>query len=76
LFQFIRGDPTALQLRAGFVGPDVELQPLLGPDVDLYNPAFDVTPAELVTAIITERGVVKPPYGPGLRRAVGGVEIT
>jgi methylthioribose-1-phosphate isomerase len=27
------------------------------------NPAFDVTPAELVTAIITERGVLEPPYG-------------
>ena len=31
-------------------------------DVDFYNPAFDVTPAELVTAIITERGVARPPY--------------
>ena len=31
-------------------------------DVDIYNPAFDVTPAELVTAIITEKGVAKPPY--------------
>src|SRR3954451_788144 len=30
-------------------------------DVALYNPAFDVTPAELVTAIVTEKGVVKPP---------------
>jgi len=40
------------------------------PDVDVYNPAFDVTPADLVTAIITERGVVTPPYGPGLRRVV------
>ena len=30
--------------------------------VTVYNPAFDVTPAELVTAIITERGVVRPPY--------------
>lgn len=27
---------------------------------DYYNPAFDVTPAELITAIITERGAVKP----------------
>lgn len=26
------------------------------------NPAFDVTPGELITAIITERGVIKPPY--------------
>jgi methylthioribose-1-phosphate isomerase len=29
-------------------------------DVAVRNPAFDVTPAELVTAIITERGVFKP----------------
>jgi len=29
-------------------------------DVAVYNPAFDVTPAELITAIITERGVFKP----------------
>ena len=28
----------------------------------VYNPAFDVTPAELISAIITERGVFKPPY--------------
>lgn len=27
-----------------------------------HNPAFDVTPAELTTAIVTERGVVRPPY--------------
>jgi len=30
--------------------------------VSVYNPAFDVTPARLVTAIITEAGVIKPPY--------------
>jgi methylthioribose-1-phosphate isomerase len=28
----------------------------------VFNPAFDVTPASLITAIITERGVFKPPY--------------
>jgi methylthioribose-1-phosphate isomerase len=27
-----------------------------------FNPAFDVTPAELITAIFTERGVLEPPY--------------
>jgi methylthioribose-1-phosphate isomerase len=31
-------------------------------DVAAYNPAFDVTPAELVSAIITDRGVLRPPY--------------
>ncbi len=30
-------------------------------DTRVYNPAFDVTPAELVTAIITERGIVRSP---------------
>ena len=30
--------------------------------IDTYNPAFDVTPAELVTAIITDRGVFRAPY--------------
>lgn len=36
-------------------------------DVDVFNPAFDVTPAELVTAIITERGVVTHPTTDSLR---------
>ncbi len=30
--------------------------------INVYNPAFDVTPHDLVTAIITERGIVHPPY--------------
>ncbi|MGH7932610.1 MAG: S-methyl-5-thioribose-1-phosphate isomerase [Candidatus Binataceae bacterium] len=34
--------------------------------VAVFNPAFDVTPAELVTAIITERGVAYPPYDKSL----------
>ena len=41
-------------------------------DVDIYNPAFDVTPAELVTAIITEKGVVRPPYLKNLVKTVRG----
>ena len=30
--------------------------------VKVYNPAFDVTPARLITAIITEKGIARPPY--------------
>ena len=33
---------------------------------NVYNPAFDVTPAEYVTAFITERGIVYPPFADGL----------
>jgi len=31
------------------------------------NPAFDITPYHLITAIITERGIIREPYGEGLR---------
>jgi methylthioribose-1-phosphate isomerase len=34
----------------------------IAPDVDVANPAFDVTPARLIAAIITERGIARAPY--------------
>jgi methylthioribose-1-phosphate isomerase len=34
--------------------------------VAVANPAFDVTPAELITAIVTERGIARPPFGKSL----------
>lgn len=40
----------------------------IAPDVTVANPAFDVTPARLITAIITERGVARAPYTEALRR--------
>lgn len=40
----------------------------LGPDgVKVHNPAFDVTPHELITAIITDKGVARAPYVDSLR---------
>jgi methylthioribose-1-phosphate isomerase len=32
----------------------------------VYNPAFDVTPADLITAVVTEYGILGPPYGESL----------
>jgi methylthioribose-1-phosphate isomerase len=40
--------------------------------VAVTNPAFDVTPAELVTGIVTERGVVSPVTAEGVRRTLEG----
>ncbi|MFN8557060.1 MAG: S-methyl-5-thioribose-1-phosphate isomerase [Dehalococcoidia bacterium] len=39
--------------------------------IAVLNPAFDVTPARYVAAIITERGVARPPYEPALRALAG-----
>lgn len=46
--------------------------PIAPENVLVANPAFDVTPARLVTAIITERGVFRPPYAESLARAMEG----
>ena len=39
----------------------------IAPPVDVAHPAFDVTPARFISAIITERGVARPPYRESLR---------
>ena len=45
----------------------------LAPDgAGIRNPAFDVTPSQYVSAIITERGVCRPPYADSLREVVAG----
>jgi methylthioribose-1-phosphate isomerase len=36
--------------------------------VKAWNPAFDVTPADLISAIVTERGIIRAPYADNLRR--------
>jgi methylthioribose-1-phosphate isomerase len=56
------GDLIPIEERAG--------SEIAGPIAGLsaYNPAFDVTPAELVTAIITDRGIVHPPLALGLEQ--------
>jgi methylthioribose-1-phosphate isomerase len=55
--------------------PDEVLAPfgerLAPPGVSALNPAFDVTPAEFVSALILEKGVVRPPFEPALRALYG-----
>jgi len=38
------------------------------PDIEVRNPAFDVTPAEYITAVITEKGIAHPPYNQSLMK--------
>ena len=44
---------------------------LLAPKgIKIFNPAFDVTPPELITGIITEKGILKPPYRESIGKAI------
>jgi len=40
--------------------------------VTVRNPAFDITPAELISGLITERGILRPPFGPAIARLFAG----
>jgi methylthioribose-1-phosphate isomerase len=44
---------------------DISIAP---PGINAANPAFDVTPHQYISAIITERGIVSPPFTEGLRQ--------
>ena len=48
---------------------------LLPEEAGYWNPAFDVTPATLITAIICEKGVLSPPCGKTVRNMLAGVDM-
>lgn len=53
------------------LGIQFQGEPVTPKGAKARNPAFDVTPNRLVTAIVTENGVVYPPFEENLKRAVG-----
>lgn len=42
------------------------------PGAKAVNPAFDVTPHHLISGIITDKGIIRPPYVKNIRRIIGG----
>jgi methylthioribose-1-phosphate isomerase len=68
------GDAIPIEERHGDEVRTVFGAPIGPRDVSYLNPAFDVTPAELVTAIITENGIARAPYDISLRQLVGPVD--
>lgn len=43
-------------------------EPMAPADVFFYNPAFDVTDHKYITAVVTEKGIARPPYSESLRK--------
>jgi len=60
------GDVIPIEERAAEEITMVGRERVAPPDAGVYNPAFDITPAEYVSAFITEKGIVRPPYGRAL----------
>ena len=49
-------------------------EPMTLPEVKCYNPAFDVTDHELLTAIVTDRRIVYPPFDVNLKKLMVAAE--
>ena len=47
-------------------------KPIAAKGVKVFNPAFDVTPHKLISAIITDRGVIRPPFSKNIKRIIKG----
>ncbi|MGV8057968.1 MAG: S-methyl-5-thioribose-1-phosphate isomerase [Smithellaceae bacterium] len=58
-----RSDKEVTHLREVQTAPD---------GMKVYNPAFDITPSRYISAIITEKGILKKPYLQSIRNAVKG----
>ncbi len=64
------GGGIPIEQRAAAEVTHVQGVPVAPDGTPVENPAFDVTPNRYVTAIVTERGVARPPYTESLRKLV------
>ena len=62
------GDEIPIEQRSAKEVTEVFGVPVAPENIGVQNPAFDVTPARYVSAIITERGVAQAPYEESLAR--------
>jgi len=61
------GDKIPIEERSADEVTHIQGVPIAPEGVAAANPAFDVTPHRYITAIITEKGVIKEPYGEGIK---------
>lgn len=65
------GDDIPIEERSAEEVTHVGTQQVTPDGVKVANPAFDITPAKYITAIITEKGIASPPYRENLVRLLG-----
>jgi len=64
------GEHIPIEERDATEVTHIEGIPIAPESFPVYNPAFDVTPHRLITGIVTEKGIVYPPFDLNLRRIV------
>jgi methylthioribose-1-phosphate isomerase len=71
-FALASGDQIPIEERDHAEVTHIDGHRICPEGVEVINPSFDVTPAELVTAIVTEKGIVRPPYNQHVDRLRSG----
>ena len=61
------GDEIPIEERSADEVTHLQGVPIAPEGIATANPAFDVTPHEYITAIITEKGIIREPYGEGIK---------
>lgn len=61
-FDIETGEEIHIEERDGSEVTHIDGVRIAPEGIDIYNPAFDVTPWENITGIITEKGIIRPPY--------------
>ena len=61
-FDIGSGEEIPIEKRSTREVSHVQGQRIAPEGIDIYNPAFDVTPADLLGGIITEKGILRPPF--------------
>jgi len=64
------GDEIPIEQRSPSEVTHIQGVSIAPEGINVANPAFDVTPHKYITAIITEKGIIKEPYGEGIRKKV------
>jgi methylthioribose-1-phosphate isomerase len=64
------GDAIPIEERKAEEVTHIQGVPIAPEGVSAANPAFDVTPHKYITAIITEKGIIREPYGAGIKGIV------
>ncbi len=62
------GHQIPIEQRSPWEVIEIHRHPLAPRDVKVYNPAFDVTDHHLIRGIVTERGIISPPFGNNIRK--------
>ncbi len=70
------GEGIPIEERSTQEVTEIRGVPIAPSNIKARHPAFDVTPAEFIAAIITERGAVKPPYSKTLSLLVPNVPLS